>query len=86
MLDRVAAVVNDGVVLESEVTDQLNSFKDRLRSQGQQMPPDSVLRQQILEHLIVQEVEMQHAEHAGLKIADETLNNAMTEVAQRNGI
>jgi peptidyl-prolyl cis-trans isomerase SurA len=50
------------------------------------MPPDSVLRQQIIEHLVVQEVEMQHADHAGLKISDETLNNALTEVAQRNGI
>jgi len=86
LLDRVAAVVNDGVVLESEVDDQLSAVKDRLRSQAQQMPPDSVLRQQIVEHLIVQEVEMQHADHAGLKISDETLNNAMTEVAQRNGI
>jgi peptidyl-prolyl cis-trans isomerase SurA len=86
MLDRVAAVVNDGVVLESEVDDQLAAVKDRLRSQNQQMPPDSVLRQQIVEHLIVQEVEMQHADHAGLKISDETLNNALTEVAQRNGI
>jgi peptidyl-prolyl cis-trans isomerase SurA len=86
LLDRVAAVVNDGVVLESDVGDQLSAVKERLRSQGQQMPPDSVLRQQIVEHLIVQEVEMQHADHAGLKISDETLNNAMTEVAQRNGI
>jgi peptidyl-prolyl cis-trans isomerase SurA len=86
LLDRVAAVVNDGVVLESDVDEQLSAVKERLRSQGQQMPPDSVLRQQIIEHLIVQEVEMQRADHAGLKISDETLNNAMTEVAQRNGI
>jgi peptidyl-prolyl cis-trans isomerase SurA len=86
LLDRVAAVVNDGVVLESEVDDQLAAVKDRLHTQGQQMPPDAVLRQQILERLIVQEVEMQRADHAGLKISDETLNNAMTEIAQRNGI
>ncbi len=44
------------------------------------------MRQQILDRLIVQEVEAQHADHAGLKISDETLNNALTEVAQRNGI
>ncbi len=86
LLDRVAAVVNDGVVLQSELDDQLAAVKERLRGQGQQTPPDAVLRQQILERLIVQEVEMQHADHAGLKISDETLNNAMTEVAQRNGI
>ena len=86
LLDRVVAVVNDGVVLQSELDDQLAAIKDRLRTQGQQMPPDAVLRQQLIERLIVQEVEMQHADHAGLKVSDETLNNAMTEVAQRNGI
>jgi peptidyl-prolyl cis-trans isomerase SurA len=86
LLDRVAAVVNDGVVLESEVNDQLAALKERLRTQGQQTPPDAVMRQQLIERLIVQEVEMQHADHAGLKVSDETLNNALTEVAQRNGI
>jgi peptidyl-prolyl cis-trans isomerase SurA len=50
------------------------------------MPPDAVIRQQIVDHLIVEEVEMQRAERAGLKISDETLNNAMSDVAQRNGI
>ena len=86
LLDRVVAVVNDGVVLQSELDDQLAAIKERLRTQGQQMPPDAVLRQQLIERLIVQEVQMQHADRAGLKVSDETLNNAMTEVAQRNGI
>jgi peptidyl-prolyl cis-trans isomerase SurA len=86
LLDRVAAVVNDGVVLESEVLERLADVKERLRSQGQQMPPDAVIRQQIIEQLIVQEAQMQRADHAGLKISDETLNNALTEVAQRNNI
>jgi peptidyl-prolyl cis-trans isomerase SurA len=86
LLDRVAAIVNDGVVLESEVDDQIAAVKDRMHSQGQQMPPDGVIRQQILEHLIVEECEIQHADRAGLKISDETLNNALTEVAQRNHI
>jgi peptidyl-prolyl cis-trans isomerase SurA len=86
LLDRVAAIVNDGVVLESEVDDQIAAVKDRMHSQGQQLPPDSIMRQQILEHLIVEECEIQHADRAGLKISDETLNNALTEVAQRNHI
>jgi peptidyl-prolyl cis-trans isomerase SurA len=86
LLDRVAAIVNDGVVLESEVDEQLDAVKERLRSQSQQMPPDAVLRQQIVDHLVVQEIEVQRADRAGLKISDETLNNALTEVAQRNGM
>ena len=47
LLDRVTAVVNDGVVLESEVNEQMAAVQERLRGQGQQMPPESVLRQQI---------------------------------------
>jgi peptidyl-prolyl cis-trans isomerase SurA len=86
LLDRVAAVVNDGVVLESEVTEKLAAVKDNLHAKGQEMPPDAVIRQQILESLIVQEAQMQRADRAGIKVSDETLNNAMTEVAQRNGI
>ena len=86
LLDRVAAVVNDGVVLESEVDEKLAAVKDNLKTKGQQMPPDAVIRQQILESLIVQEAEQQRADRAGIKVSDETLNNAMTEVAQRNGI
>jgi peptidyl-prolyl cis-trans isomerase SurA len=86
LLDRVAAVVNDGVVLQSEVDEKLAAVKDNLRSKGQEMPPDAVIRQQILESLIVQEAEAQRADRAGIKVSDETLNNAMTEVAQRNGI
>jgi peptidyl-prolyl cis-trans isomerase SurA len=86
LLDRVAAVVNDGVVLESEVNEKLAAVKDNLHAKGQEMPPDAVIRQQILESLIVQEAQMQRADRAGIKVSDETLNNAMTEVAQRNGI
>jgi peptidyl-prolyl cis-trans isomerase SurA len=86
LLDRVAAVVNDGVVLQSEVDEKLVAVKDNMASKGQQPPPDAVIRQQILESLITQEAEMQRADHAGLKVSDETLNNAMTEVATRNGI
>ncbi|HEX3838766.1 MAG TPA: peptidylprolyl isomerase [Steroidobacteraceae bacterium] len=86
LLDRVAAVVNDGVVLESEVDEKLAAVKDNLRAKGQQMPPDAVIRQQILESLIVQEAEMQRADRAGVKVSDETLNNALTEIAQRNGM
>jgi peptidyl-prolyl cis-trans isomerase SurA len=86
LLDRIAAVVNDGVVLQSEVDAKLADVKERLRTQQQQTPPDAVIRQQILETLIVQEAEMQRADRAGIKVSDETLNNAMTEVAQRNGL
>ena len=86
MLDRVAAVVNDGVVLNSELDDQINIVSERLRAQKLELPPQNVLRQQVLERLVLQEIQSQRAAKAGLKVPDETLNSALQDVAQRNGI
>ncbi len=85
-LDRIAAIVNDGVVLVSEVNDELTLDRQRLTDQKQELPPDNVLRRQVLDHLITEEIEMQHAQREGIKIPDEGLNSAMQEIAQRNGI
>ena len=86
MLDRVAAVVNDGVVLLSELEEQMLLITERLKAQGLEMPPEAVLRQQVLERLILQEIQMQRAQRAGIRINDENLNQALADVAQRNGL
>ncbi len=86
MLDRVAAVVNDGVVLRSELDEQLLLIVERLQAQGVEMPPADALREQVLERLILQEIQMQRADRAGIRINDENLNQALGDVAQRNGI
>jgi len=86
LLDRVAAVVNDGVVLNSELDDQITIVSERLRAQKLELPPQNVLRQQVLERLVLQEIQSQRAAKAGLKVPDETLNSALQDVAQRNGI
>src|SRR5512140_3531853 len=84
--DRVAAVVNDGVVLNSELDEQVATISERLRAQKLELPPQNVLRQQVLERLVLQEIQAQRANRAGLKVPDEALNSALTEVAQRNNI
>jgi peptidyl-prolyl cis-trans isomerase SurA len=86
LLDRVAAVVNDGLVLRSDVENQMSTISARIQQSGQQLPPRNVLRQQVLERLVLQELQMQRAERLGLKISDEMVNNALTEVAGRNNI
>jgi peptidyl-prolyl cis-trans isomerase SurA len=86
MLDRVAAVVNDGVVLRSELEEQMSLVGERLKAQGLEMPPVDVLRQQVLERLILQELQIQRAQRAGIRVNDENLNQALAEVAQRNNI
>jgi len=86
LLDRVAATVNDGVVLMSELDEQMAIVVDRLRTQKLELPPQNVLRQQILDRLVLQELQMQRADRAGIKVSDETLNNALNDVAQSNHI
>lgn len=86
LLDRIAAVVNDGVVLNSELQQQMAVVTQRLEEQKLDLPPENVLRRQVLERLILQEIQMQRADKAGLKVSDDTLNSALEEVAQRNKI
>jgi peptidyl-prolyl cis-trans isomerase SurA len=86
LLDRVAATVNEGVVLLSEVDEQMMMLTERLRQQKLDMPPQNVLRQQVLERLVMQELQMQRAERAGIQVSDEVLNNALRDLADQNHI
>ncbi len=86
MLDRIAAIVNDGVVLDSDLETQVEAVSERLRQQKLELPPQNVLRQQVLERLVVQEIQLQRAQHDGVKVADETLNAALQDVARRNNL
>lgn len=86
LLDRIAAVVNDGIVLQSQVEEQMAAISRRLRDQGQQVPPSSVLRQQVLDRLVLQEIQMQRADRLGIEVSDEMLNNALQNVARQNNI
>jgi peptidyl-prolyl cis-trans isomerase SurA len=85
-LDRVVAVVNDGIVLQSALDQQMQLVSMRLQQAGQQQPPRDILRQQVLERLVLQEIQVQRATRAGIKISDEQLNQSLTELAQRNGV
>lgn len=83
-LDRVLAVVNDGVVLESDLDQELRNIESQYRSQGIPLPPRDVLRRQVLEHLIMVELQVQRAQQAGIRISNDMLNEAVYTVAQRN--
>src|SRR3990170_1933379 len=86
MLDGVAAVVNEGVVLKSELSRQTEIIVDRAREQGLQLPPPSVLEEQVLERLILEQIQLQRAERVGIQISDQMLNSAIAQVAEDNGI
>jgi peptidyl-prolyl cis-trans isomerase SurA len=84
LLDKVAAIAGDGVVTESELNEQEALIVARLRDQKTELPPEDVLRKQVLDRLIMQEIQFQRADRIGLKISDEQLNAALTDIAQRN--
>ena len=85
-IDKIAAVVNEGVVLKSQVDQQYEAVVARLKGQEGQMPPAQVIRQQVLERLVLQEIQAQRAERLGITVSDEMLNSALRDVAQRNSI
>lgn len=86
LLDRIAAIVNDGVVLNSQLEEQTEEITERLRQQKTELPPRNVLRQQILERLVVEEIQVQRANKLGIQVSDEMLNGALDDVAKRNNI
>src|SRR5580704_9982226 len=86
LLDRIAAIVNDGLVLKSELDAQMDAVTKRLQEQKVELPSQSILKQQVLDRLILQEIQAQHAKRVGLTVSDEQLNSALQEIASRNKI
>ena len=86
LLDGIAALVNDGVVLKSELQAETDRIVARLRQQGTQLPPPQTLMRQVLDRLVIQQLQLQRAEKIGIKVSDETLNQALASIAQRNNV
>ena len=86
LLDRIAAIVNSGVVMQSQLNDRVQQVVAELKAQGLTAPPQSVLRKQVLNSLILQQVQLQQDRQDGIAISDDTLNAALQSVAARNGI
>lgn len=85
-MNSIAAVVNDGVVLQSEVDKMLKNIKANASQSKQQLPDDAVLRQQILDRLISESIQLQIADKRGIKVTDKNLDDAIADIAIRNGI
>lgn len=84
-LDRVVAVVDEGVVLQSELQARIQQIRSRMNAQGTQLPPESVLRERVLDQLILEQIQIQRARQMGMRIGDSELNDAMRNVARNNG-
>lgn len=85
-LDGVAAIVNEGVVLKSQLREQVDTITQRAAEAGMELPPPEILEEQVLERLIIAEIQLQRAARIGLATSDEVLNRAIATIAQQNGV
>lgn len=83
-LDSVAAIVNDGVVLESEVRDLVKTVKLKAKKENQSLPSDNALRLQAMDKLINDSLLMQLGERMGVQVSDAQLDETITNMAKEN--
>ena len=86
MLDQVVAIVEDDVVLATEVRERLVQLKGSLRQRGAPMPSDDALYQQVVEQSILESLQLQRAADMGIRVADQELSDAMTRMATGNNM
>ncbi|MCX8728858.1 peptidylprolyl isomerase SurA [Gilliamella sp. B2969] len=84
VVEQVAAVVNNNVILESDVNDMLKTIK--ASTDPRNLPNDNVLRQQILDRLIVENLILQKAAKAKITVSDDQVSNAIAKIAEENGM
>lgn len=85
-LDAIVAIVDEDVVLASELLTRLDSVQKQIAASNVEAPPNNVLVSQIMERLILESLELQEAERRGVQIDDETLTQAVIGFAQQNGM
>jgi peptidyl-prolyl cis-trans isomerase SurA len=83
-LDRIVAVVDDDVIMASELDREIARLTQKARLAGQAMPPDSVVREKTLERLVLLKLQLAAAERAGINITPEALDRAISNIAKRN--
>ena len=85
-LDRIVAVVNDDIIARSELDARIEQVRDRLRQSGTTPPPDSTLRMQVLERMVLNRLQLQLARDSGIRVDDERLNNTLLRIAEQNNL
>ena len=85
-LDRIVAVVEDDIIMQSELDTELRSAVARMKGQNIQLPSSSVLENQVLERMILVKIQLQRAESIGIRVDDETLNRTISNIAAGNNV
>lgn len=86
VLDRIRAVVNEGVILDSDIAAATEFYKKQAQSNRQSLPPDDVLAERVLEQLIDEEIRRQHARKLGVAVDPGSVNRAVEQIARNNNM
>ena len=85
-IDRIAIIVDNGIIMESEVNNAIDEALTNLRNANAQIPPKEFLFQSIVERLIMDEILLQKAENFGIRISDQELNETLSNIAEDEGL
>lgn len=85
-LDRIAVIVNDDIIMQSQVQEAINSAISKLKQRDQPMPPKKALISQVIEGLIMENLQLQVADRAGIRVDDTSLNEAVQRIAKQNNM
>lgn len=85
-VDRIVAVVEEDVILKSELDDAITHLERQVQARGESLPPRSVVEEQMLERLIMNRLEVLRAESTGIRVSDSDVDQALNHVAQNNGM
>lgn len=83
-IDRIIAVVEDDIILASELDKRLNTIK--IQNRGKPLPSDRELKEQVLENMIIESIQLQMAARGGMRVDEEELNETIRGIAQQNGM
>ena len=86
VLDGVIAIVDDDVILQSELNSRVDQISLNFQQKGQQLPPIEEVTREVLDQLVLESIQIQKAYKAGVRISDAQLNDSMTRIAQQNGL
>jgi peptidyl-prolyl cis-trans isomerase SurA len=85
-IDHIVALVDDDIIMRSELDTAVKGIVDRIRAQGGNLPPQDLLESQVLERLIVRKLQIQRAFRTGIRVSDADIDQAVTTLAQQNGL
>ena len=86
LVDKIVSIVDDDIIMLSELNDRVASIKNRLSRQGTPLPTDDVVEQRVLDQLILESVQLQLATRAGIRVPDEQLNETLESIAKGNNM